>query len=251
MRARQVKLLILMTIAILLSNPTNAKIFRNTYVSFNLPEKWDCVLEQTEWVCRPVSPALAPKAIIVLTAKEVGPSDSLQLYYQHLRSPQMIASKSGKPIQSQIYKVEQVNIANQTWIDGMHLSSEVPNYFTRYLATTKSRIAILVTFSAHKLYYSQFSNDFFNAIKSLRVTANNQILQGQNGGADGGGFSGLLGGADSQSMFMDGGDEMDDGSYDGEGSGGLSTKAKSLLAGALSLAGLGIYLLIKKSQKKK
>ena len=60
----------------------------------------------------------------------------------------------------------------------MHLGSEVPYYYTRYLATVKVQIAILVTFSAHQRYYTKYSNDFFKAILSLRVNAPNKIGTG-------------------------------------------------------------------------
>lgn len=53
----------------------------------------------------------------------------------------------------------------------MHLGSEIPHYYTRYLATIKGNIAVLVTFSAHKLFYTKYSSDFFRAIKSMRVLA--------------------------------------------------------------------------------
>ena len=52
----------------------------------------------------------------------------------------------------------------------MHLGSEIPNYYTRYLAAVKGRVAVLVTFSAHKKYYTKYSGQFFEAIKTLRVT---------------------------------------------------------------------------------
>ena len=70
-----------------------AKVFRNSYLSFELPDKWDCYLENTAWVCRyaisknclgPNSSTptceeqrkKAREAIIILAAKEVGPKDS-------------------------------------------------------------------------------------------------------------------------------------------------------------------------------
>ncbi|MCB0408169.1 MAG: hypothetical protein KDD34_08200, partial [Bdellovibrionales bacterium] len=49
-------------------------------------------------------------------------------------------------------------------------------YYTRYLATIKDRIAILVTFSAHKAHYTKYSNDFIKAIDSLIVVADKKLL---------------------------------------------------------------------------
>ncbi len=63
----------------------------------------------------------------------------------------------------------------------MHLGSEIPHYYTRYLATVKGKIAVLVTFSAHKLHYTKYSSEFFRAIKSLRVIATKASMMGKRG----------------------------------------------------------------------
>lgn len=222
-----------------------AKIFRNAYVSFELPDKWDCVLEQTEWVCRTNnSTADNREAVIILTAKEVGPSDGLPLYEQHLKTPRTVANRTGQPLQSQVLKVEQRRIAAHPWVDGMHLASEVPNYYTRYLATTKDKIAILVTFSAHKLHYTKYSSDFFRAIESLRVVASKGLLSGQ--GAGGGGIgSELLGVGAQGGGFAD----LESLPEEGSGEGGFSDMATSILGLALLIGAVGAYMLMKKGKK--
>ncbi|HVK61994.1 MAG TPA: hypothetical protein VM432_10605 [Bdellovibrionales bacterium] len=239
-------LLIALSFCALFAPSAHAKIFRNAYVSFELPEKWDCVLEQTEWVCRPTDPAIARQAIIILTAKEVGPMDSLAQYTSHLQTPRTIASRTGQPMTSQILKVENRTIANHTWVDGMHRGSEVPNYITRYLATTKDRIAVLVTFSAHVLYYTKFSNDFFRAIESLRVIA--MKADGKGGGMGAGGLgSETLGSGGSMGMASD----LEGLPEEGDGGGGMSAKARSILGLALLLAAIGLFLVMKKKKKQK
>ncbi|MCB0378196.1 MAG: hypothetical protein KDD33_06865 [Bdellovibrionales bacterium] len=199
---------VLFTIAFTLlfvSSLAQAKVFRNSYVSFELPPKWDCYLENTAWVCRFAieKSCLGPKAasktceaqrkktkeaIIILTAKEVGPKDSFKGYYDHLKQPRPIVTRKGHRATSKIIHVKPVSISEHKWVDGMHLGSEIPHYYTRYLATIKGNIAVLVTFSAHKLFYSRYSSHFFRAIKSLRVTAtkastvkSNELRRGQKG----------------------------------------------------------------------
>ena len=227
--------------------PANAKTFRNAYVSFDLTERWDCTLEQTEWVCRTgVGAGDNREAIIILTAKEVGPSDSLPAYEAHLKTPRSIFARTGQAIQSQILKVEQRNINQHPWVDGMHLASEIPNYYTRYLATTKDKIAVLVTFSAHKTHYSKYSSDFYKAIESLRVIATKSLM-GQGSGGVGIPGSDMLGSGNTGSgMGM--ADEMPE-----EGSGGgkgqdTTTKAVMSLAALLLIGGL--YFLLRKKKKK-
>ena len=177
----------------------HAKLFRNAYVSFDLPPNWNCKLEGSEWVCENDFAAKTKEAIIILTAKEVGAADTLPSYLAHLQVPRNLPGRNGQPIKSQIINVKERMITNFMWIDGLQLGSEVGPYFTRYLATIKDRIAILVTFSAHKEHYTKYSGDFIKAIESLRVVATKDTLashQGSLAGAAGGATdAGQLGGA--------------------------------------------------------
>ncbi len=153
-----------------------AKNFRNAYVSFDLPDNWQCHLEDTEWICRSQDKKEARQAIIILTAKEVGPADSLKSYENHLKTPKVTANRSGQPITSKVKHTKENQVNNHIWIDGLHLSSEVSGYYTRYLATTKGKIAILVTFSAHQRFYTNYTHHFFKAIQSLKVVATNALF---------------------------------------------------------------------------
>ena len=229
----------------LVSLPAMAKTFTNSYVSFELPDKWDCLLEQTEWVCRPTAAQEQQQAIIILTAKEVGPSDSLPAYEAHLKTPRQITGRSGNMVMSEVLTVDSKRIGDQPWVDGFHKSSEVPNYLTRYLATTKDKIAVLVTFSAHQLYYSKYSQDFLRAIGSLRVIAPKSLGKGS-GGVAGDGPFGMASNPD-----LAGGDLPPEEQAGGGGGGGLGNKTKSILALAIILAALGAYMLIKKGKKKR
>ena len=152
-----------------------ARPFRSDYVSFELPTGWNCELENTEWVCQGQQ-ASRREAMIILTAKEVGAIDSLSQYTNYLKAPRQIISEGGKAIQSEVKIVKPRKIANHDWVDGQHLSSEIPHFYTRYLATTKRSIAILVTFSAHKASFTKYSPAFLKAINSLRVIATDDLL---------------------------------------------------------------------------
>ena len=169
---------LVLAIAMCLSNWATAKQFKNAYISFEIPERWNCILEATEWVCRSQDTTESKEAIIVLTAKEVGPSDSLQIYENHMKNPIKTTTKTGETIMSQVMSPpSQKKINNLLWVDGFHQSSEIQNYYTRYIATIKEKIAVLVTFSAHKEFYSKYAADFFNAINSLNVIATKNSLQ--------------------------------------------------------------------------
>jgi len=236
-------LLIFPCLVLHLSN-ASAKTFRNAYVSFELGDKWNCTLEQTEWVCRTTDPGLA-EAIIVLTAKEVGPTDSLPAYETHLKTARTIMTKSGQSLQSTVYEVKQQTIHNQPWVNGFHYSSEALNYYTRYLATIKDHVAVLVTFSAHKLHYTKYSAEFFHAIESLNVIATPSLWKNKNG-PGGANSAGMTGGPTGLGEFPS---EETSGDLDGSEGSGDATKA--FLAIAILLGGAGAYMLLKRKKSKK
>lgn len=224
---------------------SHAKLFSNSYVSFELPPRWDCQSEATEWICRSELKSDAQTAIIILTAKEVGPTDSLPQYENYLKSIKSIPGPGGKPMASQLKGVKTRKINDHDWVDGLHLGSEISTYYTRYLATTKQSIAVLVTFSAHKKVYTKFSNDFFKAILSLRVNAPNKIGTGLapiRPGSESLGAS--IGGAFPGDMLVDEGLQYPD------EQGGASGMKEKIFGLGIILIAVGLYFFLKKRKKK-
>lgn len=159
------------------SSLSQARTFKNAYISFEMPDTWNCKLEQTEWVCRSEDNQESKEAVIILTAKEKGPTDSVAQYESHMNSSITTTTKTGQTLTSRvIYKAQTNRYNDQPWIDSLHQDSEVKHYYTRYLASIKDQIAILVTFSAHNKYYSKYSVHFANTVKSLRVIASKDLL---------------------------------------------------------------------------
>jgi hypothetical protein len=231
-------------LSVVAMHQAEAKVFRNSYISFEMPDTWDCKLEHTEWVCRSLNQKEAREAIIILTAKEVGPTDSFTAYTTHLNTPQKVTTRAGAQMTSRVvYAPKQVQINQQVWIDGLHQGSEVANYFTRYLATIKDQIAILVTLSAHKDHYTKYSQDFYKTVMSLRVLATKNLLsQPESGPLRPGGelLAGSIIGA-IPSEFEEGG--LSEGSGGGAGAG---SDTQNLLIGlAVILAAGAGYVLLK------
>lgn len=232
--------------ALLAAPSAQAKRFRNAYVSFELPKNWDCKLEGAEWVCESTYTKKVREAIIILTAKEVGPADTLSAYEAHLKTPRMVPGKDGAPQRSQVLHVKKRLIAGHLWIDGMHLGSEVGPYFSRYLATIKERIAILVTFSAHKEHYTKYSQDFLAAINSLRVVATKDLLSKRDRPDDVRRSNETIGAPIGNHIPLLGEGE----SMPAENSGGSDLFVNLILI-ALILGAIGGYLYIKTSKKQK
>jgi hypothetical protein len=218
-----------------------AKQFKNAYISFEIPDRWDCQLEATEWVCRSQDSNESKEAIIILTAKEVGPTDSLSIYEGHLKTPITATLKTGVAFQSQVVtSPQQKKINNLIWIDGFHLSSEIQNYYTRYLATIKEKIAVLVTFSAHKDFYQKYAADLFKAIESLNVIATKNTMSDPSIQGPGGSLGPISTG---QGQGID---------IPGIEAGGQQQQKKNkmiFVVAAAVLAAIGIFLLLKMKKK--
>lgn len=247
MSKRMTSLAVLCGLGCALALPAQAKLWRNAYVSFEMPDTWNCVLEQTEWVCRSSDQKESREAIIILTAKEVGPMDTFEAYIAHLNTAQQVTYRAmGTTTSRVIYPPKRVSINEHPWVDGLHLGSEVPSYFTRYLATIKDRIAVLVTFSAHRDHYAKYSSAFFRAVQSLRVIATRNLLADPSAGplrpSDGSGFGNA---GSAMPTDLEGGEA---GFGDALGGGGGKMK-NILLAIALLLAAGGGYIFMKSRKK--
>lgn len=166
----------------LFSQLTFAKRFRNAYVSFELPPNWNCNLENTEWVCINQFSQKTKEAMIILTAKQVGPEDNLPAYRTFLKNSHRVVTDTGRSFDSKVIQSQDRIIAGHPWVDGLQLNGEIEGYYSRYLATSKDNVAILVSFTAHKAHYTKYSGDFLSTIESLRVVASKDGLD-EKGGA--------------------------------------------------------------------
>ncbi len=239
--SRPISPLIFATLLACMTLPAQAKLFSNSYVSFELPDGWECALEQTSWVCQhKTNAAKAKQAVIILTAKEVGPSDNLNAYKSYLNTPKATPSSSGQMITSVIRKnADEVVIDNQKWVDAIHQSSEIPNFITRYLATVKDQIAIAVTFSAHGKHYAEYSNDFMAAIRSLHVLNVKNLI----GHEEMPGSSGTI-------LAPEFNDPNEGGEAGGPPAGSQGINVEMILGIVIFAIAIGLYLVMKNKKKK-
>jgi hypothetical protein len=137
--------LLLIAVVCAAAQPAEAKHFRNTYVSFDIPDNWTCDLEETEYVCQPPLDANGKAAMIaILTAKRIGLDDSPEQYMQHVKDAEK------QPGVEVVVPPHDELIGEALWLDASLRNSEVLHYTTRYLAREEGNIAVLVTFSAHR-----------------------------------------------------------------------------------------------------
>ena len=159
-----------------LSFSATAKSFQNSYVSFEVPDDWTCVQEGVAWTCTPIKQPEAKQAVIVMAAKVAGAEDTIPNFVNYLKQPRRITTKVGTPMPSQVMYSQPRTLAGGTWVQAQHVSSEIQDYYTLYLATVKEQLAILVSFSAEKNNYAKFNPIFDRALKTLKITADQHVL---------------------------------------------------------------------------
>ncbi len=145
-------------------------LYRGADMRFELPRGWKCVLEQTEWVCKLEAKSEASRAAVIIFTRQLrNDSDTLDAYEAHLRQPRELKSTDGKTHMSKVIYVHRVKHGPHTWVDGKHLNSEIFNYYTRYLATTTSHTAILVSYSVHRKHAAELEPQLERAFESLKI----------------------------------------------------------------------------------
>jgi len=171
---KYLKLSLLVILLIPLS--TWAKNFSNTYISFDIPDDWNCVLEGPSWVCTPKLTKDAKEVIIVVNAKIVGPEDNPANFKNYLSKPRTITGKGGTPITSKVYSVEERTIGGQEWLRAQHMSSEIPDFYTLYMVTIRNQLAVLATFSVDRNKVLENNKTFDAAVRSMKIVANRELL---------------------------------------------------------------------------
>jgi len=161
--------LCLFILGLFLTLATQAKLFTSQYCEFQLPPGWECALEGTEWVCQSTNKNRKKEAIIILAAKIRGSQDSLAQYKAYLTKPKPFRLPGGKTQVSEAKYTKKNRINNHNWIDSLHLASEVPGFYTRYMATVKEDLGIAVTFSVAKDHYDAYQDVFEKIIQTLKV----------------------------------------------------------------------------------
>ncbi len=154
---------------VVLAPSAHALKFSNQFVEFELPNKWKCGLEGAEWVCQSEDEHRKRDAIVVLAAKLKGDQDTLEKYQEYLKKPRAFSGPGGKSVSSDPKYAANKTINGQLWVDSLHLQSEIPDFFTRYLATVKDDIGVLVTYSVNKAKFQEYQKQFEDMVASIKV----------------------------------------------------------------------------------
>lgn len=168
MRPHCLKFLLVFTL-LLWETSAFAKRFSSKYCEFELPPGWECALEGTEYVCQSENADRKKESIIILAAKIRGEQDSLDEYMAYLKKPKEFALPGGKKQISEPKTTKMSRVNDHQWVDALHLASEVPGFYTRYLATVKEDLGVAVTFSVAKDQYTAYQPVMDKLVSTLRV----------------------------------------------------------------------------------
>jgi hypothetical protein len=162
-------LLFAIAVLALLCSQANAKRFSSKYCEFELPSGWECALEGSEYVCQSENADRKKESIIILAAKIRGEQDTLDEYMAYLKKTKEYNLPGGKKQISEPKHTKMTTINEHQWVDALHLASEVPGFYTRYLATVKEDLGVAVTFSVTKDLYATYQPIMDKLISTLRV----------------------------------------------------------------------------------
>jgi LPXTG-motif cell wall-anchored protein len=168
MKPMHLKFLLVLTLSLGLGQ-AQAKSFSSKYCQFELPPGWECALEGTEYVCQSENADRKKESIIILAAKIRGEQDNLDEYMAYLKKSKEYALPGGKKQISEPKSTKMSRINDHQWVDALHLASEVPGFYTRYLATVKEDLGVAVTFSVGKDQYSAYLPVMDKLASTLRV----------------------------------------------------------------------------------
>ena len=155
-----------------LANMAWAEMWGTEYLKFELPEAWSCQSEETQYMCFPKEAAKRKDALIVTAVKlQDSKTDTLEKYYDYLKKPKKVKTPEGDEITSEVHLISYKTIHEVKWIDALHQSSEVRDYYTRYLATIHNSVVIVVAYSTSVQKNILYINDLRKMVDSLKVTA--------------------------------------------------------------------------------
>lgn len=152
------------------SVPAFAKAFKSQFVSLQLPPNWDCKQEELDWVCQPDNLSERSEAILIIVTKAMNDiDDTFEKYEEILKQPRPMRDLLGNSYKSEVRFVRPRDIKGQKWIDSLHLGSEIPGFYTRYVASIKEKVAGLVTYSIAESVYAKYAPILDQMIDSLEL----------------------------------------------------------------------------------
>ena len=156
--------------AALFAAGAQAKTFRTQFIKIDLPANWSCTQEELDWVCQPDDLSKRSEAIIAIVTKAMNAvDDNMPKYQSILSTPRDMRDLLGNSYKSEVRFVRPHRIRDQDWMDGLSFGSEIPGFYTRYLASVKDKVAGLVSFSIGESVYTKWAPELDQMVESLEI----------------------------------------------------------------------------------
>lgn len=140
-----------------------------SYLKFEEPPGWSCEpSSQGVFVCESPNEQQRQDSVILFFGAQATDFDSLANYERYLSKIKTIVDDSGKSIESKVTFVRKRNINGFEWIDSLQQNSELPGFWTRYVATVQKPLAILVTYVVSEQRYTELTPQFERMVASLK-----------------------------------------------------------------------------------
>ncbi len=141
------------------------------YVQFEHPDGWKCELSQGVWICQSTQDADRKESVVLSIATPATEWDKIENYEEYLKQPRNIPDQDGKSLTSKVTYSRKRNINGQTWVDSLQFNSELPGFWSRYLATVHNKLAILITYIVSDEQYKKLAPQFERMASSLKLNA--------------------------------------------------------------------------------
>lgn len=160
-----------LTACLLVAWALPALALKTAYVSFDHPDGWRCELSQGVWICQSTLEGERRESVVLSIATMATEWDSVDNYLEYLKKPRTITDDQGKPVQSEVKYARKRDINGVTWVDSLQANSELPGFWSRYVATVHNKLAILITYVVSDEQYKRLAPQFDRMVASLRPNA--------------------------------------------------------------------------------
>jgi len=142
----------------LVSALAQTKEFKSKFIQFDLPRNWSCQKEDIDWVCQPDNVVERTEAIVVVVRKQRDPvDDTFKKFKAYLGQQKSMIDLSGKSYRSQVKYLKTKKIQGHEWVDSLQTGSEIPNFYSRYLVTTKEKITGMISYHVAESVWAKWA----------------------------------------------------------------------------------------------
>ena len=145
---------------------------QTAYVNCDHPDGWLCEKSQGVYICQDTQDPQRKESLVLAIATVQTDWDSLENFEKYLKEPRKIEDEDRSILESKITYTRKRNLNGHWWVDSLQFNSELPGFWTRYVATVHKKLAILLTYIVSDEYYQRVAPKFERMVTSLKLNEN-------------------------------------------------------------------------------